>query len=289
MKIEKIAIIGFGYVGRAVWKLLADYYNILIYDPKFINEDKGLGSNEIPKGVVDKKEKLNEADLAIVCVPTPMGEDGSCDISIVEENIKELEVPLILIKSTIPPTTTKNLKEKYKKRIVFSPEYIGEGKYFVPFWKGYPHPTDMKYHNFQIFGGDRKDTKEMVEVFQQVLGPDCQYFQTDSTTAEMVKYMENSWGATKVTFCNEFFNICEAFGIDYREVRELFLLDKRVERIHTSVFENKRGFGGKCFPKDLKAIIKASKKAGYSPKLLEEVSNTNERIKKENKKCHGIS
>ena len=265
----KIAIIGSeGYVGRAVKRLLKNHYQIIPYDII------GVGS----------WEEVNKCQLAIICVPTPMKKDGSCDISIVEKTVSRLQVPIILIKSTIPPGTTKKLKKKYKKRIVFSPEYIGEGNYFIPFWKGYPHPTKIKYHNFQIFGGDRKDTNVWVEIFQRVLGPDCRYIQTDSTTAELTKYMENSWGATKVTFCNEFYRIAKIFGVDYRELRELFLLDGRTERMHTSVFEGNYGFGGKCFPKDVNAIVKASKKAGYKPKFLEEVLRSNKRFRKDNRK-----
>lgn len=264
---KKIAIIGYGYVGRAIGKLFANHYELRLYDP-------GIG-----KGT---KEAANECDIAIVCVPTSMAKDKSCDTSIVEESIKWLKTPLILIKSAIVPGTIDRLKKKYKKRIVVSPEYIGEGNYFVPYWK-YPHPTEMKYHNFQIFGGDKKDCSEVLEYFKKVLGPDCRYHITDSKTAELTKYMENSWGATKVIFCNEFYEIAEAFGVDYNELRELFLLDTRTERMHTSVFKEARGFGGKCYPKDINGIIKASEKAGYSPKLLKEVLKSNEKFRKPTK------
>jgi UDPglucose 6-dehydrogenase len=263
----KIGIIGFGYVGKAMYELLKNHYEILIYDPA--KEDSNT------------KEEINKCDLGIVCVPTPDSHDR-CDTSIVKETIDWLETPLILIKSTVEPTTTSKLIQETGKHIVFSPEYIGEGKYFQPFWK-YPHPTEIKYHSFQIFGGDKKDCSQLVDIFKKVMGADVVYSQTDSTTAECVKYMVNTWGAMKVTFANEWFEIAKGFGVDYNELRDLFLLDGRTEKIHTLVFPDKRGFDGKCFPKDLNAIIFASRTTGYDPRLLEEVNNSNKKFNKLNK------
>ena len=266
----KVAILGSeGYVGKAFVNFF-DRYEIIKYDP--VLKEKSA-----------TKQEVNSCFLSLIAVPTQMAKDGSCDTSIVEQSVKWLKTPLILIKSTIPPSTTERLKKKYKKRIVFSPEYLGEGKYTTPFWK-YPHPTDVKWHDFMIVGGDRKDTNEIIEIVQPILGPNCRYYQTDATSAEMVKYAENSWAGQKVVFCNELYEICEVFGVDYREMREMFLLDGRVERIHTSVFKHKRGYSGKCLPKDINAIVYASKKAGYRPRLLEEVIRSNRRFRKMNKK-----
>lgn len=264
MRIEKIGIIGYGYVGLAMVKLLRDHYELKIYDIQ---------------NSPNTKAEVNACDMAIICVPTPMKEDGSCDTSIVEESIKWLKAPLILIKSAVPPGTVDRFKEKYGKRICVSPEYVGEGKYFVQYWK-YPHPTEMKYHDFVIIGGDKKDALESVEPFKRVMGPHVHYYITDAKTAELTKYMENSWGATKVTFCQEFHEIAKAFGVDYNELRELFCADSRVEKMHTLVFKHNRGFGGKCFPKDVNGIVKAAETAGYEPALLKEVLKSNERFRK---------
>jgi UDPglucose 6-dehydrogenase len=94
--------------------------------------------------------------------------------------------------------------------------------------------------------------------------------------------MCNSWGAHKVTFANEWFEIANIFGVNYDELRELFVLDTRVEKIHTAVLKSKRGFGGKCFPKDVNAIVKATEKAGYSPELLKQVLKSNDEFIKKN-------
>ncbi len=272
---KTIAIIGHGYVGKAVHTFFKDHFDLITID---IKEDQDQQFR-------DKQRQINmKADLAIICVPTPEGADHSVDLSMVRESVDWLETPLILIKSTIPPGTVDSLVSATGKSICFSPEYIGEGKYVVQWWKdkGYPHPTDMKYHDFQIVGGDKHTARAILEFFKSVAGPEINYQVTDAKTAELVKYMENSWGATKVTFCNEFALIAQTLGVDYDELRELFLLDGRVERMHTAVFKENRGFGGKCFPKDVHGIVEASKQAGYEPKLLEAVLSTNDEIRKLN-------
>ena len=257
----KVAIVGNGYVGKAYFKIFPD---ALIY-----NRHGDIQVN---------RAGVNGCDLAIVAVPTKMGDDGSCDTSIVEEVITWLETPLILIKSTIPPGTTRALKEKYKKRICHSPEYIGEGGYYVPFWQ-FPHPTEPKHHSFMIIGGDSKDREQILEFFYPILGATKTYYQVDETTSELIKYMENAAIAVKVTLCNEFYNIAKAFGVSYSQLREGFILDERQGRMFTLVYKNRRGFDGKCLPKDINAITQASIKVGYEPDFLKDVIKNNIRIR----------
>ena len=262
---EKIGIVGFGYVGQRLKRFFeyGNHYEVKIYDPTDSRSDT--------------KEDINQSKLAVICVPTPMSEkDKSCDISIVEDVISWIETPLILIKSTIPPGTTDKLKEKTGKKICFSPEYIGEGKYFVSEWK-YPNPTNPISHTFQIIGGDKKDADEIVGVLCERLGPEKFYYIIDAVEAEIVKYMENAWGATKVSFCQEFYDLCQVFGVSYNKVREGFLLDSRVERMHTAVFPDRRKWSGKCWPKDISAIIKKAEEMGYSMNLLKQVVKSNQK------------
>jgi len=255
---NKVAIIGAnGYVGNAMKALFDER---ILYDIT-------------TEGIWASKDAVNKCEVGIICVNTPESDDGSADLSQVHEVLSWLETPLILIKSTIPPGTTEELKKKYNKRIVFSPEYIGET---------IAHPMlDLKNRDFWIFGGDKEDTKEMINIWKNYVKSTARFYQTDSTTAEIVKYMENCFFATKVTFCNEFYNICETFGRDYNLVRELWLADStRINRNHTQIYNENRGFGGKCLPKDLSAIINASTDKGYDPDLLKEVKKSNERMKK---------
>lgn len=272
MDIPQITIYGFGYVGKGVYGFLKDHYKIQIFDP-MIKED----------GIINDKKDLKKSPFAVICVPTKENGDGTCDTSIVEEILKTTDHDYYLIKSTIVPGTTKKLSKETSKKIAFSPEYMGEGKYEIPFWLGYPHPTNMKLHQFHIFGGDREVTKKWVEIWQRVGGWSPTYAQTDSTTAELVKYMENSFIATKKIFCDEFYDIAKVFGVDYNELKELWLLDGRVGRSTTLIYPDGRGFGGKCLPKDVSAIVKHSEKNGHEPKLLKQVLSYNTEIRNKNK------
>jgi nucleotide sugar dehydrogenase len=278
---QKVGVIGFGYVGKALVRFFAEHYQVLVYDPYA----KVAESGQEHKNVRDaSQDEVNACELAVICVPTEMKEDGSVNLSIIEETLAWLATPLILLKSTVPPGTTEMLAKKTGKAIAFSPEYIGEGNYVIQWWKEHwPHPTDMKYHDFQIFGGEKKVTRAILQFFKKILGPGVKYAQTDATTAELTKYMVNSWIGTKVAFCNEFYNIAETFGVDYDELRELWLLDGRIGASHTNVSTDpkKRGFGGKCIPKDLNGIIDQAHKAGYDAKLLKEVWTSNTRFRKE--------
>jgi UDP-glucose 6-dehydrogenase len=97
----------------------------------------------------------------------------------------------------------------------------------------------------------------------------------------VAKYMENAFYATKVMFCNEFFDIARRFGVDYNELREVWLADPRISRDHTFVYPQDRGFGGKCLSKDTAAIIAASEQQGYTPALLRAVMAVNAKYRRE--------
>lgn len=260
----KIGIVGYGYVGKAMFEYFnGEHYRPIYYDT-FV---KGSAT----------QEEINQCDLAVVCVPTPARENGECDVSIVESSIAWLKTPLILIKSTVKVGTTERLIKETGKHIVFSPEYIGESTYDTGHFN---FNKSMKNHSFFTFGGRKEDTQKMVEIFQVISGPTKVYKQTDATSAEIAKYMENAYFSTKVIFCHEFQQICKANGVDYNEVRECWLLDPRIGHSHTCVFMNKEyPFDGKCLPKDINAIVQQSNEAGYKPHFLEEVISSNERIK----------
>lgn len=294
---KKIAIIGFGYVGKAIAKMFQDHYHVYVYDPflfpqvqesdwfsAVLPDGKEYGAaNPYAQYYLAGQDKVNECDMAIICVPTPMSDDGSADLSAVREILGWLKTPLILTKSTVPPGTSWGLSQEFNKPVCFSPEYIGEGKYFTPAWR-YLHPTKPESHSFVIVGGPQEHSSRIMDYFQRVMSPDTHFILTESIVAELVKYMENSYFATKVTFANEWFDICQSYGVDYKLVRELWALDNRVDPMHTLVFPDKRGYGGKCLPKDVNAIIKAVEKQGYSARLLKQVVESNVIFNKLNQK-----
>lgn len=262
----KIGIVGYGYVGKSFYKFFKNHYDVITYDPS-------LADNSATKS------QINECDLAVICVPTPEKEDGSCDTSIVEEAVKWIDSSIIIIKSTVSPGTTDSLNKKYGKKIVFSPEYAGESSY----WSPYAFHNSIIETPFFIFGGDKDVCNQLVNLYLPICGPTKKYVICTSMEAELAKYVENTFYATKVTFFNEIYDICEKSGVTWNTVRELFLLDPRVNPMHTMVLKNNRGFGGKCYPKDLNAFIKyAETLDGVNPTLLKSVKKTNEQIRYNN-------
>lgn len=199
-----------------------------IYDPNI------LEYNSLPKEVFD---------FAFICVPTEMKEDGSADIDIVESCVRSVDADIIIIKSTIPPTTTKNLAEKYHKNIVFSPEQ----------WGATQHA--FKTQDFVILGGDRESTSKVAQLYYKIRNGAFKIYFTDSTTAELSKYMLNCFLAMKVTFCNEFADIAHSYGISYEELRELFCADNRISPYHTLVYNDRPFYDSHCFNKDVPAFI----------------------------------
>lgn len=263
------AIIGYGYVGKSMEKIFPESY---IYNEGAFKRGAAV--------------RVNEHDVAIVCVPTPEDGDGACNTSIVEYVVKWVKCPYIIIKSTVPPGTTDKLIRKYKKKIVFSPEFVGEGKYWIPEWK-YPSATDPSHHPFQVIGGNDKVTRVMYDLFLSAVGPAVRILQTSARNAEAMKYCDNIYGAMKVVWANEMFESLRAMGVDYRAVRELFLNDPRMSEMHTAVYVESRGYGGKCYPKDIKAFIEHSKKHHYEPKFLQSIDENNDRLKEKSKCIKG--
>jgi UDPglucose 6-dehydrogenase len=261
---EKIAIIGVGYVGSKIYDFFKQHgYDVYRFD---INTNK----SDVKK--IEDFDAYN-LDFAFICVPTPMSADGSCDVSLVENAVKRIKAKTIVIQSTIAPGTTKILEHETGKDILFVPEYFGETKnHFL---------NDLDARSFFVIGGRAETRKKLVNLYKNIFdSKQLRFGFFDSTTAEVIKYIDNSYLAAKVLFCEEFFRICEALKVDYDEVREGWLLDPRIDPSHT--FARKDGlpgFGGKCYPKDISAIIEASKKAGHNPELLDFISKYNRKIR----------
>lgn len=286
---NKVAIVGYGYVGKAMHKIFPDAY---VYDIKFMQQNaagfeelNADGAIAVAEGVsVTTMDVINDnCGLAIVCVPTPMqesnGEFKAVDTSMVESAVAWLQTDLILIKSTVPPRTVDRLVKETGKNICFSPEYIGEGKYQITPWR-YMSQTDPRTHEFVIIGGQPGIRDAVCDYFVQQLGPEKQYYLIDAVEAEIIKYMENSWGAMKVIFAQEFYELCKALGASYHRVREGWALDNRVERMHTSVFVNNQGFAGKCYPKDLNGIVAAADDVGVDMSMIKTALRKNSDIRK---------
>ncbi|MEX2007372.1 MAG: hypothetical protein WD992_01225 [Candidatus Levyibacteriota bacterium] len=261
MKIKsKVAIIGYGVVGKAMYALFPEALVLSSSKNPF------LGKN----GKALTYDDINKSEVAFICVPTPTDKDGNCDTSIVEEVVSKLKTPLIIIRSTVEPGTTDRLKKKYKKRIVFCPEYVGETV---------AHPlSDESIQQFIILGGDREDTNKAIEIFQQVYNASLKIRQLTAMEAEMTKYLENRHIAFTVAECNEAYDLCQKLGVDYNNVREaVFQDDPRMSPYWTFVYPNDRGFETKCIPKDIYAIVSYARRVGIPMIITEAILKENEK------------
>ena len=224
----KIGIIGIGHVGGTMVQLFPD---AIQYDSY-----KKIGN----------QEEINKCNISFICVPTPMGELGKCDTSIVESILKWVTTPIIVIRSTVSVGFTDSWSKILNKHIVFQPEYYGETV---------AHPfADPHNRNWITLGGHPNDCSKVAEVYKTVFTSELIINIVDSKTAELAKYMENAFYATKVTFCNQFYELAEAMDVNYDKLRETWLLDPRISRDHTFVYKDNRGYGGSCLPKDIAAI-----------------------------------
>ena len=256
-----VAVIGsLGIVGRAVEALFRPHCEVVTYDR--------AGAAEYPI------DDIALCQFAVVCVGTPPGPDGACDVNDVMEAVGQLPLDRVLLKSTVPPGTTDALIARTGKEVCFWPEYVGENAYPTPYW-----PSGMDGVPFVVLGGKPATRCMFIDHLMPILGPSKTYFQCTAVEAEVIKYMENAYFATKVTFVNEFRRICDAFGADWHSVREGWLLDPRVNPDHTAVFADDPGFGGRCLPKDVNAIVAAATAAGYVPEFLRDVLRNNDRFR----------
>ena len=261
----KIGIVGQGFVGTALYEGLKQHFPIETYD---------IVKTSTCKSLADLSEK---SDIIFVCLPTPMKKDGSCHVDIVESTLFVLDVidecKTIVVKSTIPPGTTEKWNSLFTNiQIVFNPEFLTEANSI----------EDFKNQNRIIIGGPRPATTKVKRIFAKAF-PKVPIIKTGSTTAEMVKYFLNSFLATKVSFANEMYQICEGLGIDYDKVIEYAKYDERLGKSHWSVPgpDGKLGFGGSCFPKDLNALIHLAGELELCTEVLMGTWNTNLKVRPE--------
>ncbi len=249
----KIGIVGSeGHVGSAMKAL---FPNAVCYD---IN----LGT----------KEEINTCHTVFVCVPTPSREDGSCNTDIVESVLEWLDVPLIILRSTVYVGFTDAMMQKYAKEIVFQPEYYGETV---------DHPfSNLKSRTWLTFGGTSKGIHLAIKTYQTVHNSNISIYQGDAKSIEMAKYMENCFFATKVIFCNEMKDIADSLGANYDVAREAWIADPRIGTSHTFVYDDNRGYGGSCLPKDMASLIHQAECVGEDVTLLKGVKSKNEKYRK---------
>ncbi len=295
----KISVIGSGYVGSVTAACFAEVGHEVVcvdIDKKKmdqINEgippiyEEGLGellqkhAGKNLTATTDYESAIRKTDISFICVGTPSAEDGAIDLSIVRAATASIGAVLaekegyhvVVVKSTVVPETTEKfvlpvLEETSGKvagkdfGVAMNPEFLREGKAVYDFM----HPDKI------VVGAiDQKSGDLVSELYRNFK---CEVTRTNPSTAEMIKYANNSLLATKISFANEIGNICKKLKIDTYEVMEAVGKDSRIS---PRFLNSGAGFGGSCFPKDVKALIGKAKEIGYSPVLLESVIGVNER------------
>lgn len=253
MQNETIGIIGEGWVGKSMHEL---YPEAIIYDEPNIVE---ANPRTIEIAVKMGREAINGCDIVFVCVPTPNTGEGELDTSIVEEVVGWCEADIIVIRSTVNPGTADKLKAA-GKRIVTQPEYLGETV---------AHPMlDQGERPFMILGGEPKDRRRVIELYQGVYNANISIRQVTNTEAEVIKLSENRAIAFKVAQAQELYDACEAAGVDYYTVRDaVYGDDPRFNLWHTFIYPDARGFNSKCIPKDVYAWAAWAESVGIQPKI----------------------
>ena len=268
---HKIGIVGLGFVGGSVKQWFEKQgHEVFTYD--IAKECTG-------------KESLNNADYIFVCVPTPF-KKGKCDTSILEEVFTWLtKHKVAVIKSTVPPGTSQEIAEKYEGVVMFNPEFLDASKAVY----------DFEFPERQIIGTTISkympdtDTFEHVlklcEDFESILPKGHHTFIMNSTEAECVKYMGNTFFAVKNVCANMWYDYCEKLNINYDKIRQAVGSDNRIGHVHLNVLhKGGRGAGGSCLPKDLGAAISFMKDKDVDNNLLKVTKVKNDKRLKASKK-----
>jgi UDPglucose 6-dehydrogenase len=228
-----------------------------------------------PLGLGDE-QSINEADTVFICVPTPYRDVVGFDDAALHAAIETLsEGKTVVIKSTVLPGTTEALQARYSQHcFLFNPEFLREGH----------ARTDFLRPDRQIVGYTAQ-SRHLAEKLLAML-PSAPYRSIMvAREAEMAKYMTNTFLALKVTFANEMYDLAETLEIDYKVVRDAVAADPRIGGSHFDVFaDGMRGYGGKCIPKDTKALLDLSERLGSPLRLLRTADRVNSALVREDER-----
>lgn len=269
----QIGVIGKGFVGSAVVNGFSAgtgfNSNIRIFD---IQPSRATHSLE---------DVVNLSDFIFISVPTPTSfENGEIDLSIVEETFSNIAAVhkntdvIFLLRSTVTPGTTSQIASKYPKmKIVFNPEFLTQRAANL----------DFINQNRYVFGGNDSDLEKVNDLYKSRFGKTIRIINTSYESAEFIKYMCNTFFATKVSFLNEMYLISQKLNLDWEDLLEGFISDGRIGHSHVNVPgpDGKFGFGGACFPKDVSALIHFAQLNGIKLNTLEGAWKTNLMVRPE--------
>ena len=254
----KIGIVGLGVVGSAIQRgFEALGHTVSKHDIKFNS----------------KIEDVMGTDICYICVPTPTNHDGSCDVSIVEDVVRELNDKnysgVIAIKSTVVPGTTQRIREQFNNsNICFVPEFLRERCAIADF---------IENHDLLVIGTENDYVFNIVKKSHGRFPK--RVVQVTETEAEFCKYFNNVYNATLITFANSFYEVCKASGVDYTNVKECIVSRNNISNVYLDCNDNFRGFGGMCLPKDTSAIASLVKELNIDVKFFDMILSENEKYK----------
>ena len=269
-----IGVIGYGFVGRATGEgFVSNPKNKVFWYDKFKESPNTL------------EEVVKKSDFVFVCVPTPIFEDYSgMDMGIVigvvdqvaeilSSSAKATEDKVLIIKSTSLPGTAKKLAIKYPKiNFIMNPEFLTQ--------KNANH--DFLNPSRTVIGAESKDVAlKVIKIYKTILSKNQPYVVTDTTSAEVIKYMSNLMLASKVLLANEFYELSKKVGANYLDVQKAVESDPRIGT-HLGVPgpDGDMGFGGACFPKDMDGILGLAKKLKLDVSALEAIWKKNLKVRK---------
>lgn len=299
----RIAVIGTGYVGLVTGVCFAEYGNtVWCVDTDKVKID-GLNNGIVPiyePGLEDlvtencanghlhftteTRQAVNNSDIVFIAVGTPQGEDGSADLHYVLQAAADIGACMdhhlyVVIKSTVPVGTNAKAKRAIQDELdrrgseltfdmVSNPEFLKEGSAVI----------DCQRPDRIVIGTENEEARKvMYELYRHFVQASDSFIFMDIPSAEMTKYAANAMLATKISFINEISNICERLGADVNKVRLGIGSDKRIgyQFIYPGC-----GYGGSCFPKDVRALLNSARESGYEPEILRSVDTVNEEQKK---------
>lgn len=277
-------MIGNGFVGGSLTTVFAERgFTVWVHDKAgkvALGGKPGSFFGRIAQNISEFRQSTEDSQhsgVYFVCVPTPMYEDGSADLRIVESVLEELANEpgdrVAVVKSTVPPGSTEKWNKRFNKDglyVVFNPEFLREASAL----------DDMRNQDRIILGGPKKAVNKVRDVFRAAF-PNVPIHKTSSTNAEFVKYTANCFLSVKVSFANELYQIVNKFDpdeADYDRIVELATLDKRLGDSHWKVpgpmpaddgtGQLLHGFAGSCFVKDINAFMYLANKLGIDPKVM---------------------
>ena len=267
----RIGIIGKGFVGSAVEYGFTCEKN-LNAEIKVFDINPKLKTHSL-------EDTINKSDYIFLSLPTPANQDGTIHLDIVDNALAEIDKSLnndciILLRSTVVPGTSQLFAKKYPRlQLVFNPEFLTEKN----------ANYDFINQSRIILGGNKHLTEKVATLYNWRFDNSIPIIQTNYETAEFIKYVNNCFLATKVSFMNEMKLIANQIDIDWDKTIEGFTLDPRVGNSHVSVpgHDGKYGFGGSCFPKDMQALINFSESLNIDSKILKAAWDTNLKVRPE--------